>query len=385
METKRRREVEVYESYWKFTAAHLDITGTKFNNCLNIIINFIDDNKTAIEENAKMNKKFATCDLYTNLQHKIVLLSDFKGKNATLSARKVINQFVKIGFIYPFLLGYHPLVKSFVKEEREEKKKIIFSKIFYENSSLVSNVTADNRDLKHVAFLLKTLDKSGPLTKQDITALMVTNITQYKKGYLTREELESQYRYAVINGFKERKYNQIEHLTRYLKRFVDLVYDKRKEEFWFKDDLEVTDLDFDETYARDGVKHRIYKDELKEESRQLYGAVVCYCTKIKYKSLIASHIKPCVDCLKEHREDQAYDVNNGLLLNPLIDSYFDKKDISFTDDGEILFGKNVDERVRQEFKDYCLDLAILNDNRKEYLQYHRRLFEEKNRGQKCGI
>lgn len=34
--TKKRRDVEVYENYWKFTAAHLDITGTKFNNCLNV-------------------------------------------------------------------------------------------------------------------------------------------------------------------------------------------------------------------------------------------------------------------------------------------------------------------------------------------------------------
>ena len=44
-----------------------------------------------------------------------------------------------------------------------------------------------------------------------------------------------------------------------------------------------------------------------------------------YKSLIASHIKPCVDCLKEHNEEEAYDVDNGLLLSPTVDSYFDKK------------------------------------------------------------
>ena len=38
--TKKRRDIEVYENYWKFTAAHLDITGTKFNNCLNVIMRF---------------------------------------------------------------------------------------------------------------------------------------------------------------------------------------------------------------------------------------------------------------------------------------------------------------------------------------------------------
>lgn len=26
--TKKRRDIEIYENYWKFTAAHLDITGT---------------------------------------------------------------------------------------------------------------------------------------------------------------------------------------------------------------------------------------------------------------------------------------------------------------------------------------------------------------------
>ena len=98
-ETKRRRPVEVYQQYWKFTAAHLDITGTKFNNCLNVIVMFIDRHLPELQENARNRDDFADSDLYRNLQEQIVLISDFKGKDATLSARKVINQFVKIGFV----------------------------------------------------------------------------------------------------------------------------------------------------------------------------------------------------------------------------------------------------------------------------------------------
>lgn len=56
--TKKRRNVEVYENYWKFTAAHLDITGTKFNNCLNVIVRFIDKNRYALEENAQNGSSF---------------------------------------------------------------------------------------------------------------------------------------------------------------------------------------------------------------------------------------------------------------------------------------------------------------------------------------
>lgn len=378
--TKKRREVEIYENYWKFTAAHLDIFGTKFNNCLNIIVLFVDKNRAALEKNAKQNTTFSESDLYKQLQQKIVDLSEFKGKDATLSARKVINQFVKIGFIYPLLLGYHPLVKSFIRETNREKKQIIFSKIFYENSSLASDVTVNHGHLKHVNFLLKTLDKNGTLDKNDIIALMVTDITNYKTGYLTREQLDQQYRYAKIIEFDERKYNQIAHLIGYLKRFVDLKYDKNEERFWFADDPRIADRDFDKTYVRDGVKHRIYKKELKEESKVLYGEIVCYFDKKPYKSLIASHIKPCLDCLKEHREDEAYDVNNGLLLSPTLDSYFDKKDISFTNEGKILIGKEVAESVRVEFEKYSLDEKVLNENRKRYLAYHRRLFEDKNGG-----
>ena len=133
--TKKRRDVEVYENYWKFTAAHLDITGTKFNNCLNVIVRFIDKNKEALEENAQNSSSFSDSELYKRLQQQIVDISGFKGSDATLSARKAINQFVKIGFVYPLLVGYHPLVKSFILETNKEKKEIIFSKIFYECSS----------------------------------------------------------------------------------------------------------------------------------------------------------------------------------------------------------------------------------------------------------
>lgn len=378
--TKKRRDIEVYENYWKFTAAHLDITGTKFCNCLNIIVRFIDKNKDELAKNAQNGSDFSDSELYKELQQQIVEISGFKGKHATLSARKAINQFVKIGFVYPLLVGYHPLVKTFLLETNKEKKKIIFSKIFYECSSLASDVTLDHRELKHVNFLLKTLDKNGSLDKNDIMSLMVTDISDYSKGYLTREELDAQYRYARVCEFDERKYNQIAHLIGYLKRFVDLKYDKNEERFWFADDPQIAEKDFEKSYARDGVKHRIYKEELKEESKLLYGAAVCYLEKKPYKSLIASHIKPCADCLREGREDQAYDVDNGLLLSPTVDSYFDKKDISFADDGTVLIGKNVAEAVRVDLEKLRLDESVLNERRKKYLTYHRDLFEQKNGG-----
>ena len=67
---------------------------------------------------------------------------------------------------------------------------------------------------------------------------------------------------------------------------IDLKYDKNEERFWFANDPLIADKDFDESFARDGVKHRIYKEELKEESKAIYGEAVCYLDKKPYKSLI---------------------------------------------------------------------------------------------------
>mgnify|MGYP005968818065 CR=1 FL=1 len=127
--TKKRRNIEIYEDYWKFTAALTDIYGSKFKNALSVIVNFIDANQTELLKNAREKHNFDVSPLYKELQKMLTELMDYKGNNATLSARKLVNLYVKIGFVYPFLVGYHPLVKKFLMADSNEKKKIIFSKI----------------------------------------------------------------------------------------------------------------------------------------------------------------------------------------------------------------------------------------------------------------
>lgn len=376
--TKKRRNVEIYEDYWKFTAALTDIYGSKFKNALSVIVNFIDVNKNALLENAEEDNNFNSSPLYKKLQEMLVEMMDFKGSDATLSARKLINLYVKIGFVYPFLVGYHPLVKSFLMVNSREKKKVLFSKIFYENASLASGTTEDNSQLKHIKFFLQTLDYNKTLTNDDLTALMVTDITQYKAGYLTREQLDEQYRFAKINNFENRKYNQISHLIAYLKNFIDLKYDRENGRFWFVDDPAIADKEFDATYPRNNIKHRIYKQELKDEAEFIYGNIVCFFDKKPHKVLIASHIKPYKHCMKDGKEKEAYDPENGLLLNQDVDSYFDKFEVSFSDDGKMLIGKKVPDAIRVEFEKHRLDSEVLTNARKRYLAYHRKIFNERN-------
>lgn len=374
--TKQRREHEQYEDYWKITAQWTDIYGQKFFNALRIIVNYIDAHKAEFEV---LDDGFEDSELYNNLQVKLVRAFDFEGdiENAKITARKGINQFVKLGFVYPMLKGYHPLAKKYINTTDKGEKQILFSKIFYENSSFASSVTIDNRNLNHVGFLLRTLDKNKELTENDIQALMYTDIELYPKGYLTREELDSQFRASEADDFIDRKYNQKSHLISFLKKFVDLKVSTNPTKIYFADDPNIVEDEFDGKYHCDPIKLRIHRKELIEESIRVYGEAVCYLEKKPYKGLRDSHIKAKQICIDEGHEEQAYDVNNALLLSPNTDQYFDKHDISFDNKGRILIGNDVNPAIRHEFELMGLDKEILTEDRNRFLDYHRKIFLKK--------
>ena len=134
----------------------------------------------------------------------------------------------------------------------------------------------------------------------------------------------------------------------------------------FGEDLEL------ESKKRDPYLHLLYKNQLFEESESLEifnHKRVCFLEKLEYPVLIASHIKPFI----LSNEIEAYDPNNGLLLSRTIDSLFDLKYISFTDEGQIIFSKRLSNDVVEFWKNYQLDETILNDQRRNYLAYHRQL------------
>nr|WP_283250673.1 HNH endonuclease [Roseburia hominis] len=106
--------------------------------------------------------------------------------------------------------------------------------------------------------------------------------------------------------------------------------------------------------------------------------MICYACKLPWKGLVASHIKPLATCIRQQKMTEAYDKDNGLLLSPNLDAYFDKFDISFDDNGNILLGKDIPNDIKDIIKDYGLDIKILNEERRKYLKYHRNLFNEKN-------
>ena len=89
--------------------------------------------------------------------------------------------------------------------------------------------------------------------------------------------------------------------------------------------------------------------------------------------LIASHIKPYRYC----KEEEKFDVDNGLLLSKNIDHLFDQGWISFNDDGSILYSEKLDENLKKKLKTYFLDKKYLSNKRLNYLKYHREnIFDE---------
>ena len=118
------RENQVYEDYWTITLSYTDIYGEKFNNSLKMILDFIDFFKITTDT--------FSSELYNKLQQK---LNDVYHLNE-ISIRKIINQFVRLGFVNCKLAGYHPDARKFLKAKTNEEKRILFSKIIYQNASL---------------------------------------------------------------------------------------------------------------------------------------------------------------------------------------------------------------------------------------------------------
>lgn len=363
--TKKIKKNQQYDSYWKLTVEYTDIHGTLFHNVLRLIVKFIDEHS--------LEKIDCTPELNKKLQD---MINKVNPKEDMGSVRKSINQFIKLGFIRPGYKGYHPLSKKFLICKDEKERELIFTRIFYEWGSLNSSYAHDCTDHKEVNFLLKTLAYNGKLTKNDLIGLMVTDVAKYKRGYLLPEELESQYQYARSIKFDENKYNQIEYLIGFLKYMPELSYKKGVLEFEdHKSVVAGTDVI---SGKRDPVLMRIYRKLLFEESIRVYDELLCYACHLPWKGLVASHIKPLATCVKQQKMQEAYDKNNGLLLSPNVDAYFDKFDITFDDNGTILLGKNIPEKIKEVIRDYHIDKAVLNDERRKYLQYHRNIFDAKN-------
>jgi hypothetical protein len=351
-------EIQNYEDYWKLTNAFTDYNGDGFLITLAICIKFIDEH----------NHEEYSPDKYTNLQLEIK-----KSINIDLiSIRKAINQLVKMGFISSYLVSYNTNALEYLSAKTNTKRNLLLSKIIYSSSSFNRSIKNES-NLHQMNFLIKTLIENGKLSKSEIIALMLVDIATIAKGYLNSKELIFYELEAIKIGFISRKYNQAGYLFNLLNKLDDITF--VDDHLYFIDDAQriFGDEIKEERKGRDPYLHRLYKKQLQEESIYYYKDTKCMVEKLAYPVLIASHIKPFINC----DDNEAYDVNNGILLSRNIDSLFDLGYITFSNTGQIISSSQLATDVKIYIEKYSLDHILINDARINYLEYHRTTVFEK--------
>lgn len=83
--------------------------------------------------------------------------------------------------------------------------------------------------------------------------------------------------------------------------------------------------------------------------------------------LIASHIVPWRDAT----DDERLDVENGILLSPLLDALFDKHLISFDQTGRIVFGSELSNEIKAGYGLTGDERISVTDGMRMYLERHR--------------
>lgn len=367
---KRPSQTQRYENYWKLTLEYSDIHGEQFSTTLEIILYFIDTNWGNI-------KAGYSSELYKDLQKSI---ENIYPKADSASTRKSINQFIKLGFIKPYLKGYQSETRSFLNATSDEERELIFSEIYYKYSSFNSAVTKDDTNTRQVNFLLKTLmyHPEQQLTKNEIIALMTVDISKIRKGFLTYEELQRNMAKADQIEFISRKYNQVNYFSNLLRYIPGIRVSSDKSLITYTEDATVQLSDTIDV-SRDPTMFRIMKEKIKQESKEIYGTVLCYLTKREQKGLVVSHIWRSSEALREMDVEAAYDPNNALILEPTTDQYFDKHDMTITRDGYPNFNKMMPDGLVDNLINLKIDDEILNPSRKKYLDIHVQNFVEKNK------
>lgn len=373
-----------YEDYWKITLALTDFYGAQFRRTLKMVIDHIDQYDLDIEvmDEDQRRENFKKNGRYKELQAKIrsVYLNDDK---TGASTRKQINSYIKLGFIKPFLNGYAPLAKEYIKANKsKEELNEYFSDIVYKYASFNSSVTNDETEYNQVEFVVQTLlhRESKMLTIDEIIGLAV--LDNPSKKYADEKEILNNTNWAKVIDFVSRKYNQKGYIRKIFSELKFFTTKGKNEDFILyltKDAKEFLPENPDrqrDSYLFSLMKNRVYK-----ESEKIYGDKVDWLTKKKQMGLVVSHIIPSAESLAQYDIETAYDPNNAILLSPgNNDQYFDKHYITFDTSGNVLFGKGVSQEFIDDISEnnYKLDSDILNETRAKYLVEHNRAFRKKN-------
>ena len=364
--SKKRPAKEIYEDYCSLTLEYTNFKGQKFLNLL----------KTVVEDIDSRNKNDISSEEYDLLQNKVLDINPKNAKDGKISTRKSINSLVKLGFVSSKLNNYHRLSKEYLISPTDKYREKLFSAIVVESANFAADVSShDGR--WHVDFITSTLMRIGSLNKKQIIGLMTIDPLEYKAGFIDLDELNLASESASEDNFFERKYNQVSFVCNVLNKLEDFTFHNNK--LWFDDDVKKR---FQKELDNKLIDRNRYLDEkakaiLENENFQITGnKMTCMVNNIVYPTLISSHIKRSEKCDRNEK----YDHKNLILVCDEIDGPFDKGDISFDDQGNILFANNLSAEFKEKFKGMSLNQAFIDEHRLNYLKWNREnWFNKQNR------
>lgn len=386
---KKVIKVQNYENYWKCTLALTNFYGDQFKRTLEVIINHIDKyelgNRTPFDLIKNLNsnhKQFTAIAHYQDLQNDIQHLFPNDDKTGA-TTRKQLNTFVKLGFIKPYLNGYVPAAKQYIKRNQTNNElRRLFSDTVYQYSSFNSSMTSDDSETNQIKFLVNTLlNKSDKKLEMDeLLGVMQMDVTA--SPYATDKKILQDKNWANHIDFFKRKYNQVTHLKAVLSNlnlFEVIKKDKKQFMICLSENAHEFLPDKGNT-TRDSYRFALMKKAVFEESNRIYGKKISWFSKEEQEGLVVSHIYASAEALANRQLDAAYDPNNALLLKPGDeDQYFDKYKMTFDNNGFPIFSTE----VRKDFislsrkNGYKIDEEILTSKRLSYLiNYHKLRFPE---------
>ena len=215
----RNRVNQVYEKYWNYIAAFTDFEGSRFRGVLAACVEFIDAHRAEdySPEKYKESWKFLQ-SRYPSLAKKEV--------DAWVTQRKIWNQLVKLGFVFPQLRGYSDECLDFLSSSNEMGRKLALSKVVYKYGNLNNSVTNKSPEWDgQLAFLIRTIEYNKCLSLFELWTIMNYDYNSENVSFLTAEDIRMLHNNQKSDDFFCRKYTQIRRLAHLLSKLLYIEFD----------------------------------------------------------------------------------------------------------------------------------------------------------------
>lgn len=258
--------------------------------------------------------------------------------------------------------------------DKEEFEKLIFELYFTDKNegeifTDLTNITRQYDVLSYI-FFLKDLNRFVPNKASYFdNAFKLIGIEDFKTSFNCNWVNYKQF-LAIINDVKE----LLEEIS---SRDVSLL---DAHTFLWKINEKQSEFDTIDKVEHQENEDRYYQVKARGKGQPLFKIRLmekwsekCAVTGISYEMLLeAAHIKPYSEC-EIHEE---FDIQNGLILAFHIHKLFDKKLISFDEDGTILISSKLKDEDRKRLGiSPEMKIQNLSSGNKKYLTYHRMGFK----------